>query len=232
MVEDLFKGSDPAVRTSTIAGPEMGDLIPPALCIEATRLNLQELGAGDALLAALTEDALNAHLNTGVGTWDALSVLVNEVSNAEWHIEKVGFARGVTAALHGSTVSDTTLETYASNMAKLFRRLGSMTRAATRELAVVTLSQRIDRAKNSFIKDNPVRAKRERALVLLEELEGVLDDSREGDVTKVSLQELRRDFDLENDVTKDVDDYETFLARLEHIKYVPRIVSQSKDVGT
>jgi hypothetical protein len=107
-----------------------------------------------------------------------------------------------------------------------------MTRAATRELAVVTLSQRIDRAKNSFIKDNPVRAKRERALVLLEELEGVLDDSREGDVTKVSLQELRRDFDLENDVTKDVDDYETFLARLEHIKYVPRIVSQSKDVGT
>jgi predicted ATPase len=231
MLEDLFEGADPAVRTSTVAGPEMEDLIPPALCIEAVRLNLQELGADDALLGALTEDALQARLRAGASTWDALSALVKEASNDEWHVEKVGFARGVAAALRGSTVSDATRETYTDNMAKLFRKLGHMTRAATRDLAVATLSQRVDRAKNSFTKDNPVRAKRERALVLLEEIEGVLDDSREGDVTRVSLQELRRDFELENDVTKDVDEYQTFLARLEHIKYVPRIVSQSSEAG-
>jgi predicted ATPase len=231
LIGQLFEGPDSAVRASSHSAPEVEDLIPSDLCVAAARANLLELGAGTEMLGRVTLEALTQRLAAGQSMWTALSALVRDVSNEEWHIEKVGLARGVATALNDPALPADARDAYTANMTKLFRRLGAITRAATRELSAVTLSQRIDRAKDAFLRDNPVRAKRERALVMLEEIDGVLDDSREADAARAELQQLRRDFELEDDVTKDVDNYDEFVTKLERLKYTPRILSQSPDAA-
>lgn len=43
---------------------------------------------------------------------------------------------------------------------------------------------------------HPVSAKREEAILLLEEIESALDDSSEADTVRLELQKLKRDYDL------------------------------------
>lgn len=114
-------------------------------------------------------------------------------------------------------------------MRLLFRKLRRMQRDAERELSGDRVSRRVDRAKNSFLRDHPDEAKREQALVLLEEIEAALDSSLESEAVVIGLQRLRRDFRLDVDVTEPIQDYAQFRNRLDSIKYLGRLVTQAPD---
>lgn len=226
-IGELYQGDDPAHRWSKNQEIEIEDLIPPSLCAQATKENMQELGAPGALVDAISAAALSVRLDKGDCTWNAVAALVQDASNGDFHIEKVGFARGIIAALKSAEVEAEAKTAFAENMAKLFRRLGAMQTKATRERSAIGLAQRLDRARSAFLLDNPVSAKRERALILLEEMENALDNSWESDATKLEILKLRRDFDLDTDLTKVIADYDKFKKSLEKIRYTGRIASQS-----
>lgn len=229
-VGDLLGGSDPASRWSTKSDVEIEDLIHPELCAAGARANLNEIGAPKTVIDEITKDAILGALKSGAQTWDAVKALVSTTSNGEFHIEKVGFARGVVSALGDPKIDQAAKDTFVANFSLLFRRLGEMQRKAIRERDSVSLAQRLERARSSFLRDNQLEAKKERALLLIEDLEHALDHSRESDQTKLELQALVRDFDLKSDPAKLIHDYESFKSRLERIKYTGRIISQT-DAG-
>lgn len=92
----------------------------------------------------------------------------------------------------------------------------------------MNVSQRIERAQKAFVLDHQNGAKREDVLVLLEDINNALDNTREADEIRLKVQQLRRDFHLEDELTSQVDDYQKFLAALELIRYTARLSSQSE----
>ena len=93
------------------------------------------------------------------------------------------------------------------------------------------VSRRVERAKQSFLQDHPVEARREHAFVLLEEIEASLDGSQESDHIRAELSGLRRDFKVEDDVTESVPDYTQFRDRLEKLTYAGRLATQESETA-
>lgn len=215
---------------------EIEDLIPLPLSVLAARDYARQVcGAKEAVLAAITEDAINSKRAEGQSLFDALQACFGDHG---FHVDKLGFARLVidrVNALSGETGPldapiQEALNEFEEAMKSLFRALGTMQRRAERELTSQKMSQRIERTKSSFLHDHPGHARREQAYVLLEELEAVLDDdSRESDDVRHEIQALRRDFQLRDDGSRPVEPFSAFRERLEGLKYAGRLATQEPE---
>ncbi len=148
-----------------------------------------------------------------------------------YHIEKIGFVREVTETLHGrsdviAVAVKEAIDTFLSNMKILLTRLATMQRLAERELSSERVTQQLERARNGFLSDHPVTAKREDAVVLFESIEVSLDNSPEADLVRIELQSLKRDFGLADDVTKPIENFPSFCDRLREMKYASQNATQ------
>jgi predicted ATPase len=237
-VGDLLKGDDSLNLPQTGTLTEIEDLIPLPLCVEAVKAYLKDVcGAADDIVAKFTESSVQANVAAGKSTFDAIQACVSQLGE-DLHIEKIGFARTVMDTIAKiavmppqiATEAANSLTMFENNMKVLFRRLSQMQREAERELTSERVSQRIDRAKRSFLRDHPSLAKREEAVLLIEEIEAALDDSGESDQVRAELQKLRRDFNLQADVIRPIDDYDKFKEAIERVKYSGRLATQVPDL--
>jgi hypothetical protein len=114
----------------------------------------------------------------------------------------------------------------------LLTRLAAMQRLAERELTSERVTQQLERARNAFLSDHPMIAKREDAIVLFENIEASLDNSPEADLVRVELQSLKRDFGLGDDVTKPIENFTSFCDRLREMKYASQNATQDSDGET
>lgn len=214
---------------------QIEDLIPIALCGAASRLYLKEVcGAADATCSALNDALISAKREFTGSMFDAITAAVQELPEGDFHIEKIGFARAVIQIVNESktkagslpSLLERAVHDFDSNMKRLFERLTRMQRAAERELIAERVSQRVDRAIKSFLRDHSSAARRDQALVVLEDIEESLDHSAESDAMRISLQQLRREFKLDDDRAQLVERYPMFREQLAQIKYAGRLATQ------
>ena len=116
--------------------------------------------------------------------------------------------------LHGESI-----RRYDKSMRVLFRRLAEMQRKAEKELLAEKVGRRVERARDSFLRDFPNTARREQALPMLDEIRNVLDNTPEADAIRIELQRIRRDFKFDGDLTEPIADYNAFVAALQRISY-------------
>lgn len=221
---------------------EIEDIIPLAICIEAANLYLREFfKPDDSEFDLLTKELIQTKLIEST-LFNAIKASINEVYNNKFHIEKVGFARNIIEIVYQWSQSKNKLEefqlqalnTFESNFKALFKKLNSMQRYAQQNLTEEKLSQKIERLKKSFTSNHPISAKKEDALILLEEIENFINEDQdrnsivEIDAIKSAIQNLRRDYKLEIDQSKIIDDYTGFASGLEGIKYAGILATQEK----
>jgi predicted ATPase len=233
IVADLNR-SDGVNRTDRVI--EIEDLVPLPILLSAARKYIIEICDGsEEDSESLTLDSLEAQRTGDRSAFDALEACFATAPSGAYHIDKVGLARLIIDVVRNSTKDSQREENpqefqeFERRMKILFRRLQSMQRSAMREVATERISRRVDRAKNSFLRDHPERAKREDALLLFEELESTLDNSKESDAVSSELKQLRRDFELETNIGDSIADYERFRNRLEAVSYAGRIASQEPE---
>lgn len=205
---------------------ELEDLIPIGICAQAARHYFTEFCRGpDASAQKITPDALVAALNDGATShFKAVEACVEKLGDG-YHVDKIAFARTVLEVLpHASSADRTAIE---ANMKALFSELNDRRRKAERELTRESVSSRIDRAKKSFLDDHRVAVSRDRARELLDDMEAVLDDSREADEVRGVLQTLRRDFLLTENLAQPVQDFDRFRAELDRVQYAGRLATQA-----
>jgi hypothetical protein len=141
---------------------ESEDLIPLPIAVEASRRYAREV-CGVTDLGWLTEISVGKQ-NVGLGIFKSIEACFSDATPEALHIEKLGFARyvvEVTNAFGRSVVpnENDAAKQYGSRLKILFARLNSMRREAERELSAERVSQRINRAKKSFLRDHPKSAK-------------------------------------------------------------------------
>ena len=199
---------------------EMEDLVPIELAVAATREYMEEYCSWDSeACAAITVEAVREfHKGEPASVFGGMRDFVASV-DVDVSMQKIGFARAVVKVLHGGGSDG--VEEFTARMRALLCRLNSMQRRAARERTVGQVARRFRREKNKFLQDHPHKAAKEDTLVFLETVEEVLDESREADAIRTELNAVRRDFALEDDPAKVVDDYPGLKERLVGIEYAP-----------
>ncbi len=211
---------------------ETEDLIPIAICVQATQRYVSEVcGADTELVSRISAEAITAEASDGKSVFKSIEECLRKI-DSHLHIEKIGFARAVVetisrlAACPDEPGSQQAMSAFSSNMKTLFQRLRQMQRQAERELTAERVSERVNRAKASFLQDHAIGAKHEHAYVLFEEIEAALDNSEEADQIRLELQGLRRDFKIDDDLGDHIHDYGDFRERLERMHYAGRLATQ------
>ncbi|WP_223265540.1 hypothetical protein [Nostoc sp. 'Peltigera membranacea cyanobiont' 210A] len=221
---------------------EIEDIIPLSICIQATKFYLKEfLQLDETEFCFLTEDlVLKKIANQTI--LDAIQASLLEFPDKDLQINKVGFARNVIQVVNewkqkrdslDKHQSDA-LQVFEKNFRVLFKKLNIMQRRAQQRLTDERLSQKIERLKKDFIALHPISARREDGVILLDEIEVILENNidneaiKEIEAIKNALQNLRRDYKLEIDMSKTIDDYIGFQKGLEIIKYAGLLASQEE----
>lgn len=216
------------------------DFIPITVCVVAAKYFLRNIcGASGEDLVNLTTQLLESKLEVSGTMFDAVANCVTEISNEEFHIDKIGFARCVVDVLDNKGKKDeligscdpSAVKEFEERMKILFRRLDKMRRTAEREINIERISHKIQRLKKAFVQDCPNGATKERVYILFDEITSMLGDDYESEEVRLSLSKLRREFELDKNLTELVSDYSHFLEMLETVRYAARLAIQDGTFG-
>lgn len=205
---------------------ESEDLIPPGIMAIAVQRYLENIcGISPTDSGKVTGPVLIAAWTEGKTVYDAVNDVAKKEFGGDTHIDKVGLARAVVEVIqlhhvrNEYPISQVDLETFQQNFKALIAKLAQLQRQAERDSRQERISQRIDRSIKAFLRDHAVSSRREDAMLLLEEVDAVLDESLEADQVRLQLQQLRRTHDLTEPKEGSVEDLPGFAAGLSQIRY-------------
>ena len=194
------------------------DLIPREIADAAAKRYCAEFVPG-ADMAAFAPDAEAIYVD-GKDTHDGLeSVLRVHLNDAEFDLDKIGFARSVLASLSNGGDSDAALSVLEANFKVLLARLAKLQRGADREASSEKIRSRVNRVRRRFATDHPHSARREDVLLFIEEIEGQLDSTIEAEETRMILRRWAQELKIEEDPRAEVEEYPAFLRKLEGLAY-------------
>lgn len=205
---------------------ETEDFIPPGIAAVAVQRYLETVcGTSPTDSGKVTAQSLIAAWTDGKTLYDAIGEVVRQHFGEDAHIDKVGLARAVVEvvqlhlAKRGHTISEADLGAFQQNFKVLLAKLAQLQRQAERDSTQERISQRIDRSIKAFLRDHAVSCRREDAMLLLEEIDAVLDESLEADQVRLQLQQLRREHDLTEPKPGMVEDLPKFTDGLRRVRY-------------
>jgi predicted ATPase len=163
---------------------------------------------------------------------DVLSGLVKKaqafLKSPEFHIDKIGFARHVVDVARKGTAKKEDLDRLATNFAALLRELAVMQREALRKQSEELIRDRVNRIRERFETDNKTGARKEDALLLIEEIGSQLDDSAEAEDARAEMRGWVKQHHLEDDPRSPIEDFTGFLAGLVSLAYLGTRRSQDE----
>jgi predicted ATPase len=221
---------------------EIEDLIPLPICIQAVKLYLQEFCNLDKNEIDFITDELVQSKLKGQTIFNAINDSLKKDDDTCFHVEKIGFARNVIKTVndwsHSSNknkeIQSKSVQEFRDNFQTLFTILNKMQRHAQQDFKREKLSQKIERIKKDFNNRHPISARREDAIIFLDEIENIINntvnDSNESfqeiEAIQDEINNLRRDYKLNFEMSKAIDDYDGFKRGLERIKYAGVLATQ------
>jgi predicted ATP-dependent endonuclease of OLD family len=201
------------------------DLIPLTLAMRAAQLYLAEFKDQDRLNGFVAEPSVI--FKDGLDSHGGLqAALCDYLQDDEFHLDKVGFARCLLAAVNETTKDSEFRQVAQRNFERLLRLLAKMQRQVNREVSEERIRSRVNRARRRFRSDNPEAPRKEAVSVLIEEISGQLDSSPESDEVRSAMRRWIREFKLEEEPRARIDEYERFLSQLEALPYVGTLAVQ------
>ena len=112
------------------------------------------------------------------------------------------------------------------NLGQLIAELARALRKADKDEQDRRLNNRLKRTIAGFLQDHQKATTRERGRLLIEEIGAALEDSEAGDRARLAVEKIRRDFLLDEDLTRPIDAFDEFRERIEGLRYEERLAPQ------
>lgn len=221
---------------SGVVVSELEDLVSLAVAVAAARnYAVRLVDVSRDVADRFDEEQVLAKVSTEGGSlFDALATAFTNHFGPDAHIEKVGFAREVVAVLAASRAMRQAPAGFADteqNFQQLLAQLAKLLRRATTREDERRLNNRLNRTIAGFLADYPTATTRERGRLLIEEILESVESSDEGDRVKLSALKVRRDFELDENLTEPINRYEEFCERVQALRYEERIAKQDDKVS-
>jgi energy-coupling factor transporter ATP-binding protein EcfA2 len=218
-----------------VAVSELEDLVSLPVAVEAARnYAVRLVDAPRELAERFGDQEIQTRLSAErPSLFDALEAAFTDHFGPDAHIEKVGFAKEVVAVLAASRAMDAAPDGFADteqNFLQLLARLSKLLRRAAAREDERRQNNRLNRTIAGFLADYPTATTRERGRLLIEEILESLESSDEGDRVKLSALKMRRDFELDENLTEPIDRYEDFRERVQALRYEERLAKQDEKV--
>ncbi|WP_083671938.1 AAA family ATPase [Sphingomonas montana] len=199
---------------------ELEDYIPLPLAVAAANYCIEEVTQFRTAKAPTLEHvAVEAAITDGGRPmFDAVDHAARQLGG---HIEKLAFARAVIEICRDTPSQNdlnASIDIFLGRMRALFKMINVARRDAERAARKERLSQMVDRQQRLFLRDHKTAARREQAADLFEDIESLLDGSKEADAIRNRLQGLRRDFKLDDEPASQIVNYEAFAEGLRGLK--------------
>lgn len=203
------------------ATPAIEDLVPVALAHRAMEVVIEDVTKfreGDP--PKITLAAIEAEVAKGGTILDA----INRVAKRhKGRIDKIAFAKALVEVCKRPPSSlQGDVETFLARMAVIFRAVNDAVRRVTEEDANRKLETLVAERVRLFKIDNPKFATKERANVLLRQVEQQLDESAEAEAIRNAMGPLRRDHRIHENPAERIVDYPAFLDGLDGLKHALR----------
>ncbi len=223
--------AEPLSVPTNVTVTELEDLIPLPVAVAAARNYAVKVAQASREQAnTLVEGDISAQLEKHPGSvFDALKSAFMERLGPEFHIEKVGFAKEVVGALSASRhleVSSPGFSEAERNFELILSELAKLLRRANQREQDRRLNNRLDRIVKGFLSDYPTPTSRERGRLLVEEVQGSIEESDEGDRIRLQAEKLRRDFHLDESLTQPIDGFDEFRLRVAALQYEERFAKR------
>ncbi len=208
------------------------DLIPFSIAVAAVKIYCEEF------VPDIAVDTLGLSVQDLAGDGGLVAHLERLVRSRSgkqrFHLDKVAFARAVTATLDQRSRAqaadpDPDLARAQQNFTLLLSALARRQRQAVRAEAVDKISSRINRAKRQFLRTQRGTARREDVLALIEEISDQLDNSSDAEDVRATMRRWRERFHLDDDPRAQIDDYPALVKAVEALAY--QAVRASADVS-
>lgn len=216
-VAQIGKGDLSSLQSDRPDGPRcIEDLIPVEIASRAVRSYVEEMGI-ELADGALGAEEVRSHLRSESNILKAAQLALESLE-CDISLEKVGFARHVLSAC-GENQTEAAIE-MCKRFAALFGHLTILQRVAERERTIASIASRVDReVKRFFLDHQHVPPTKAQLKVLLENIVGVIDLKMEGDAAMTEIRRIRSDYDLEADLSEQINDMAKLKERLEGLKY-------------
>ena len=155
--------------------------------------------------------------------------IVEATGKEGFHLDKVAFARSVLSVLRQRPSDDSSLAFIDANFRVLLRELGLRQRDAERAENVDRISSRINRARDRFVNTHKTGARKEQVLVLIEEIEGQLDNSLEAEEVRAGMRALTTKFKLDEDPRENIEDLAALITEIKSLAYTGIRLSAGED---
>jgi len=214
----------PSVTSDRPGGPlDIEDLIPVAIGLGAAKRYLNEMNMEVPEEFPSVETVTNS-LSITKGVFKAIQEALHK-AGSELRLEKIGYARHAVTFCEES--DDESANKMRERFAALFSHLTVLQRKAERDRNRDSIAARVDREKSAFMRDRLAGATKADVVLLLEQIESVVDRSVEGDKLLIAIRRIWDDFDLDSDLNDKIEDFDTLKNRIETLKYVEILASQS-----
>jgi hypothetical protein len=216
------------------ADPAIEDLVPVTLAHRAMELVIEDVSKfreGEPPKIPLA--AIKAEVANGGGLLDAIN---REAKKHKGRIDKIAFAKAVVEVCRDpAPPMQSEVGAFLDRMCIIFRAVNEAVRRATEDAANRKLETLVAERVGLFKIDYPNHATREQASIVLRQIEAQLDESAEADAIRNAMVPLRRDYLRQDELDARVDDYATFLEKLDGLKHAYRAelntVKRSRVVG-
>ena len=211
---------------------ELEDLVPLTVAVAAAKnYAIKIVGLDAKTVNELTVADVKKQLGTAKrSVFCALSCACTERLDGGFHIEKVGFAREIISLLadpRPSSKQPSGCDDLVKRFKLLLEHLAQRLRDAHRVEQERRSNNRLERAVAGFLRDHTTPTAREHAKLLVDEIDVVAGDSAEGDRLKRSADAIRRDFNLDENLTAPIDRYGDFLDRVKALRYAERFAKRA-----
>lgn len=216
---------------------EPEDLIPIPVAVEAARQYARNLiGIAEDKLKLLRDNDVKARLtDENHSLWDALAGAFTDQYGEDARIEKLGFAKELVnfvETAHRQPKRPNGIASLEANFSALMAHLAKTLRAAKGSEEDTRRSDRLKRIINSFLMDHPTGARCDQAMMVIEEIDGYLEDSDEGDRARHLAAQIRREYKLEAEPNAPVPEFTRFCEDLRGMLYQQRLADQQSAMNT
>lgn len=203
------------------------DLVPVSIAVESAKSYAAEY-VPEADLSEFSPAPADIYQGGKDTLAGIVTMAAKQLKSPGFHIDKIGFARHVVASTNSDQLSGSH-KTLSHNFGTLLRTLAEIQREALRVQSEELVKDRINRIRDRFTTDHPDGARKEEALLLIEEVQAQLDDSEEADVVRTQMRAWIRTFKLDDDPRSAIEDFTAFSDALVSLAYLGTRRAQGED---
>ncbi|MBF2056150.1 MAG: AAA family ATPase [Cyanobacterium sp. T60_A2020_053] len=213
-------------KSTSFKVTELEDLIPLSIAVKALLKYAHLFTEDKDVLDKITVEKIKSTFNDQETSFINLQKYMEKY---EICLDRFGFVKSVLEVIKNEDMLSEELDILKDNFKLLFEQINDKKRKAELEFSKEKIATKVSRFIKTFEMDYPKNAKKVDAEELFNKIENILDNSKESNEIIKTINEIRKEYQLQENPLEEIKEFQKFIKDLSNIKYSPVLSTQEKE---